>query len=149
MFSFHRPSGNHNNAQAMTAREQASMQSLMDAFGSGVVVGQTMGSLGESAPRSSSVEVESWQEDVGMANVVGPWQMSIDDLGTGEHRVPASNPGVMRPCVSMPRDLAPDGHVIEDHHICENCTQGRKRKHRPGAVGPVCPETGAGANTVG
>ena len=109
MFSFHRPSGNSNASQAVTAREQASMQSLQEAFGCGMV-GQTMQSLGESAPRS---EVE--------------------------HRHSASTQSFPHTATHsrMRNNLMPPGHMLEEHHICENCPQGRVRGHDDDMIRPV------------
>jgi len=35
------------------------------------------------------------------------------------------------------RHMAPAGHVVEEHHIWENCIQGRKREHCERAVLPA------------
>jgi len=113
MFSFHRPQGtpqNHN--QAITQREQASMESLRQAFG----------------PTQTSVM--STHQDIHPEDVLPNLG---NDFGPGIARVPAANPQIMRPDVSIPKHIAPSGHEVQEHNIWENCPQGRFRRHSKNA----------------
>jgi len=121
MFSFHQPRTNNvSHSQAITEREHASLQSLHDAFGT-----------------QADVRQEQTFQPVVEAQ---PTSQATQDFGQGTPRVPATNPTVMHPCVSVPEHIAPLGHTIEDHHIWENCPQGRKREHGPDAIAASCPQ---------
>ncbi|MCL2586979.1 MAG: hypothetical protein FWE31_01930 [Firmicutes bacterium] len=100
MFSFYSNSSGQPIAQARSEREEASIRSLREAFGS-------------------------------MEGIVA-------------HR--DERPGVSDATQAV-RHMVPPGHRLEEHHIHENCTHGRRRKHtrnmpEPPHDSPCSPQVG-------
>ena len=100
MFSFF--NNNHKNTttstHAITERDQATMNTLQEAFGVQASPLQPLHEMGRTPARAPRVEIS-------------------------DATVPVSH-------------LAPSGHRLEEHHIWENCLQGRKRQHCDQAINP-------------
>ncbi|MCL2755820.1 MAG: hypothetical protein FWE45_02095 [Firmicutes bacterium] len=143
MFHFYQQ-GNKPSVQAVTQREDASMRTLGEAFGN-----MPSRAVMEDAPIRSQFMDDDLMDEPVMAH---PTMMNfpIDPMMMGMHevqRTPARAPRVERSTMGPAMmHLAPEGHRLEEHHIWENCKQGRKRNHCEKAVRADDPEVNTPMN---
>jgi len=149
MFHFYQSGSQNRNQGAITEREQASITTLREAFGQNQTIApQGMPNNAPSIPTSDMwrsevshsvinerpVPLTSFVEDMNLPDE--PFTMHGDMDFVGTNRTPAKPPIVERGCARTPSHLAPVGHVLEEHHMWENCIQGRKGRHGGRAINP-------------